>query len=352
MDVQWNLSKNGFWKPRVNVEKAEIDGNVIEWVTGFNAKYIQDNKIGVGAMIMLVRSGDVIPQIMHVVRPAMEAKMPPGEWVWTDTMVDARIVGDELDTNPDVIAKLMIAMFTKLEVDGAGPGLVKVLVKHGWTNIERLITLTPEEMIQADGIQMKTATRFTNGFRSALANSPLATLMASSNIMGRGIGTRKLDMLFDAFPQFMDVGIGKDEKISQVTVVEGFGGKTAIKLVENIPEMRRFLDLVRPDWEVKVASLVNSAAAPDVATAPAAPAINVVFTKCRPSKELVMRMTAIGHVSVDRVAKSVSIVVISDEDGAGKSSEAINGLSGKTKSAAKLGIRIMMLSDYEVGVFL
>ena len=35
---------------------------------GFNAKYIIDNNIGIGTKLKIVRSGDVIPYILEVVK--------------------------------------------------------------------------------------------------------------------------------------------------------------------------------------------------------------------------------------------------------------------------------------------
>ena len=63
LDVLWSASKDGFLKPRVKIEEVNIGGAKINYATGFNAKFIQDNKIGLGAVIKIIRSGDVIPKI-------------------------------------------------------------------------------------------------------------------------------------------------------------------------------------------------------------------------------------------------------------------------------------------------
>jgi len=54
----------------------------IEYATAFNAAFVEDNKIGIGALVKLVRSGDVIPHIMEVIEPAQKAKMPDVEYKW------------------------------------------------------------------------------------------------------------------------------------------------------------------------------------------------------------------------------------------------------------------------------
>ena len=47
---------------------------MIEYATAFNAKYVEENKLGIGSIVKLVRSGDVIPHIMEVIRSTPEAR--------------------------------------------------------------------------------------------------------------------------------------------------------------------------------------------------------------------------------------------------------------------------------------
>jgi NAD-dependent DNA ligase len=67
VDVIWAASKDGYLKPRVQIEPINLGGVRIEFATGFNGAFINDNKIGVGALIELIRSGDVIPYIRKVI---------------------------------------------------------------------------------------------------------------------------------------------------------------------------------------------------------------------------------------------------------------------------------------------
>ena len=62
VNVLWTPSKDGYLKPRVQIEPIKLGGVTIEYATGFNAAFIRDNKIGIGSLIQIIRSGDVIPQ--------------------------------------------------------------------------------------------------------------------------------------------------------------------------------------------------------------------------------------------------------------------------------------------------
>ena len=73
VDVIWTPSKDGYLKPRVQIEPIKLSGVTIEYATGKNAQFIEKNRIGVGAVIQIVRSGDVIPDIIKIVKPDKRA---------------------------------------------------------------------------------------------------------------------------------------------------------------------------------------------------------------------------------------------------------------------------------------
>ena len=64
--ITWNISKHGYLKPTINIVPVELGGVTISNCTGFNAKYIYDNKIQPGCKVKITRSGDVIPLILAV----------------------------------------------------------------------------------------------------------------------------------------------------------------------------------------------------------------------------------------------------------------------------------------------
>lgn len=67
--IEWNTSKNGLVKPVVLIESVELCGCTVSRVSGYNARNIISNEIGVGADLEIVRSGDVIPKILRVLKP-------------------------------------------------------------------------------------------------------------------------------------------------------------------------------------------------------------------------------------------------------------------------------------------
>ena len=82
VDIIWTPSKDGYLKPKIRIEPISLGGVKIEYATAFNAAFVETNKLGIGALVQLVRSGDVIPYIMKVSMPAENIKMPNEKYVW------------------------------------------------------------------------------------------------------------------------------------------------------------------------------------------------------------------------------------------------------------------------------
>ena len=123
LNVIWTASKDGYLKPRVQIEPVVLSGVTIEYTTGFNGKFIKEHKIGMGAIIRLIRSGDVIPHIVDIIQPAKEGQMPSIPYEWNETRVDIILNNKEDDIG--VREKNITLFFSNLDVDGLGAGNVK-----------------------------------------------------------------------------------------------------------------------------------------------------------------------------------------------------------------------------------
>ena len=75
-EIQWNPSKDGILIPRIRIKPITISGNKITYVTGFNARFIEDNSLSTGAVVNIIRSGDVIPVIHNVIETVNKAELP------------------------------------------------------------------------------------------------------------------------------------------------------------------------------------------------------------------------------------------------------------------------------------
>lgn len=74
-NIAWELSRTQRYVPVLEIEPVELSGATVQNVTGNNAKYLVDNGLGVGAVISVCRSGEVIPKHMSTLEPA-DANLP------------------------------------------------------------------------------------------------------------------------------------------------------------------------------------------------------------------------------------------------------------------------------------
>ena len=58
-EIEWNPSKDGILILNT-IKTLFSSGNTITYVSGFNAKFIQENRLSKGSTVEIIRSGDVI----------------------------------------------------------------------------------------------------------------------------------------------------------------------------------------------------------------------------------------------------------------------------------------------------
>ena len=248
MGVEWNASKHGYLKPRLTVQAVKLDGVTIHHATGFNAKFIKENGIGPGAKVVLVRSGGVIPHIINVSK-RVAPSLPDDDYIWTEGEVD--IVLADVEADEEVIHKKIVSFFQKIETKHVGPGISKRLMEAVIDRygpgikypevLYRILKMTREEIGELEGFQGRLAERTYQQIQTSLQGASLIKIMAASQMCGRGMGERRLEMVFKAIPDLLQLVKSKKsgDLVEKICEIEGFQTTTAIPFVDSLPE---FLD--------------------------------------------------------------------------------------------------------------
>ena len=322
LEVIWTPSKDGFLKPKVRIEPIDIGGVTIEYATAFNAAFVEKNKIGMGALIEMVRSGDVIPHILKVITPARQAQMPPGNYKWNATHVD--IVLDDIKGNTNVQEKVISRFFKHLDVDGLGEGNVKRLMKAGFDSIEKIINMKQEDFLKAQGFKQKLAEKVFKSIHEKLEEASLVEIMAASNLFGRGMGRRRLRAILEAYPELLNNKMGKAEAEEKIAQLKGFGKKTAADFIEHLQTFLHFIKAIHLEKKLVFKKKKVNTAHPLYDK-------NIVMTGFR-DKELAARIADVtGKALKTSVSKNTFVVLVknTDED------------TGKAEEARALGIPLM-----------
>jgi NAD-dependent DNA ligase len=323
VDVIWTPSKDGYLKPRVQIEPVKLGGVDIEYATGFNASFIEENKIGVGALIRLIRSGDVIPHITDVIQPASAPLMPdPTTYEWNDTHVDIVLI-DKTD-NQVVKEKNITGFFTNIGVDGLASGNVKRIMAGGFDTIPKIIAMTKDELLAIEGFQEKMAQKIHFGIYTKLQETSLPELMHATNIFGRGFGTKKLASILNELPTILHTSA--DDKVKKISTISGMAKTTAVKFVDNIDEFLEFMK------QAKLTDKLHYTPKQPPAASTAHPLYQkkYVMTGFR-DKNLIAQLDAVGAEQVSSVSKNTFVVIVKE----------LSESTGKVDEARKLNIPVM-----------
>jgi DNA ligase (NAD+) len=239
VDVLWAPSKDGYLKPRVQIEPINLGGVQITYATGFNGSFINDNKIGIGAVVELIRSGDVIPYIRKVIIPANEAKMPLVSFKWNDTHVD--IVIEDIDSDEIVREKNITGFFRGIGVEGLSTGNVKRIIEVGFNTISDIIKMSINDFLKVEGFKEKTATKIYDGIKDKINTASLVTIMSASNIFGRGFSEKRIELIMESYPKVLLSTETDLQKIDKISLIKGMAVKSAQSFVEKIPNFIQFM---------------------------------------------------------------------------------------------------------------
>lgn len=243
-NVEYNISKHGTLAPRIEYKPIVIKGDTHKYTTGFNLKYIIDNKINIGTEIQIIKSGDVIPYIKKILKPSSEPMMPDKaiKWHWNETRVDG--VLDNPEDSEDVLLKKLVAFFTTMKIAGVGEGVLNKLIATGYNNLKTILDLKPDMIAQVEGFQKKSATNVYNAIHKVIGEPQiLERVMAASGVFTIGLGEKKFKLILDAIPNFLKkYKNGKINKTDILTIT-GFSDKTADIFLDGMPKFIEWLGI-------------------------------------------------------------------------------------------------------------
>jgi len=339
VDVLWAPSKDGYLKPRIKIDPIVLGGVKIEYATAFNAKYVVDNNIGIGTVIQLVRSGDVIPHIMGVTSSPEKPKLPSipsDQYTWNDTHVDFILIDKK--QNSIVVEKNILGFFKGLSVETIGPGNIRKIIKAGYDSIPKIIAMTKDDLLTIPTFKEKMATKIHDNIHETLNSIDLPSIMHASNIFGRGFGVKKIKPILETFPAILCTPITSVKKtIEDVESIKGMAHKTSERFVNNISNFLEFIH------ETNHPNLIKLISQPyhhgDVKTSNVNHPLHgkkIVLTGFR-DKELVKKIESYGGVQTSSVSKNTFVVLVKDKDED----------TGKAEQAREKNIPIMTADEFK-----
>ena len=323
--IEWNISKDGYIKPTLILEPVTIGGVEIKRTTGNNAKFIVDNILGPGAIIEIIRSGDVIPKVQKVIKIASSGKpeLPKGLWHWNETKVD--IIIDDIDNN-DVLVKNIYFFFSTLNTKGLGEQNVKKIIDSGLDSVLKIITADKSDFLNVEGFGEKSAENLFESIKKAITDIPLYKIMTASNKIGHGIGEERIKQVLLTYPNLLNdyKKWEEDEFINNLKQINGWEIKTSKLFVTNFDDFIKFFNSIKKYIKLEAIKKVINGEFTDKI---------IVLTGFR-DKELQNKIENQGGKIGSSISKNTDFLVVKDQI-------MIDEPTDKIKKAIDLNIKII-----------
>ncbi len=311
--ISWNISKQGYLKPILHIKPVKLDGVTVSNVTGNNARFVKDMGLGIGAIVIVKRSGMVIPIITEVVKsvPFVMPNVPNIDWNENGVELMTLTETDEQRF------KQAVSFLEILEIENVGEGVVRQLWDAGFNTIKSILEVTPDKLFKLDGFGKRKASIVCNAIHSKINNVQLSKLQHATGFF-KGLGSKKLLLLeqFETKPT-----------IDQILTIEGFAETSAKSYLESYD---RFFEFAK-ELPVTVIKKVE-----DVKVSTHLQGKSFVFTGVR-LPEYESFITDHGGTIGSSVSKNTTHLVMKNK-GSG---------SSKEKKAIDLGVKILEIKDLE-----
>jgi len=324
-DIVLQVGRTGVITPVALLEPVEIEGVIVERATLHNFDEIERKDIRIGDMVIIIRSGDVIPKIIKVLenfRTGNERKIErPDECpVCKLELLDegALIKCQNLNCSARVVNSIIyFASKQCLNIDGLGEKIVEQLYnKRLVKQIEDLYNLSMDDLLKLEGFKEKKA----KNLLDAIEKSKGVECWRFINSLGiehiGEVASKKICQTYGL--EFMK--LCKDELME----LEGFGEEMAESFLEfmrvNGDKVARLLEIIQPQApeqeEIQKSAFTSKT-------------IVLTGTMSKSRGEIKAMLEKMGAKVTGSVSKKTDIVIYGEDAGS------------KYEKAKQLGVRLM-----------
>ncbi|EMC27682.1 NAD-dependent DNA ligase LigA [Streptococcus mutans] len=227
LSVDWTVGRTGVVTPTANLTPVQLAGTTVSRATLHNVDYIAEKDIRIGDIVVVYKAGDIIPAVLHVVENKRDQQVPlPIPTVCPSCQSKLIHFEDEVAlrcVNPRCPAQLKeklihFASRDAMNIIGLGPAIVeKLFTAELICDVADIYQLTPENLMQLEGIKEKSATKLYKAIQASKANS------AEKLLFGLGIrhvGSKASRLLMERFESLEQLAAADFDDIA---AIDGLG---------------------------------------------------------------------------------------------------------------------------------
>ena len=226
LDVEINVGRTGVLTPTAIFAPITLAGTTVSRATLHNEEFITEKDIRIGDTVVLRKAGEIIPEVVSVVRHKEGAQ--PYRMPRVCPSCGGRVSSENGEaalrcTNTECPAQLMRHMIhfvsrDAMDIDGLGEKILRALSESGLIHSPfDLYRLTRDDILSLEGKKDKSADNLISAIEKSKGND-LYRLVFALGI--RHIGQRAARLLADRFRTLDEIAAAKAEDILSI---EGYG---------------------------------------------------------------------------------------------------------------------------------
>ena len=238
--ITWSVSRNAILTPIGEVEPVQLSGAQISKISLHNYGLVKQRQLKAGDTIEIIRSGEVIPKFLSVVKSSSGEFVIPDKCPECEGDIEIRDIRLYCNNEncPAKMRESILHFIRNIGVDDISSKRLDEMMKKGLVDsIPSLYKISKEEFLTLDKIKDKLADKFIKTIEDS-KQCELATFLSALGIQGGG--KTKCEKIIDS-------GFDDIEKILQLTFsqleqVDSFAAKSAQDFLESLESKK---DLIR-----------------------------------------------------------------------------------------------------------
>ncbi len=242
--VMWNVGRTGHMVPFANLEPVQVSGVTVKLATLHNEEDLKRKDVRDGDEVIVMRAGDVIPQVVSPTPNAQRSKkrarppraprkcpacktptVKPDGGVWT--------ICPNREGCPGQVFQAVKHFVGAMDIDGLGEERAAQFLKAGLiSNVADIYELTVEKLVELEGFGEISAQKLLDAIEAS-KKQPFYRVLSALGIAGiGGVNARKLTAQFRTIDALLEAG---PEAIAET---EGIGPILAEQLAATLAEKR------------------------------------------------------------------------------------------------------------------
>lgn len=239
-EILWSVSRNGILTPVGNVEPVELSGAVVSRVTLHNWGMVKQFELKKGDRIEIIRSGEVIPKFLSVVKASNNKFIKPEKCPTCDSKaeeVDIRLYCSNQHC-PDRVRESILNFIKKIGIDDLSSKRLEEMLKVRLVKeIPDLYKLKVDDFLTLDKVKDKLANKFFDSIQAS-KNVDFITFLSSLGLTG-GAYNKCEKIVHNGFDTIEKL---RKTTIEELSTIESFAEKSATEFLKSFNEKKDLID--------------------------------------------------------------------------------------------------------------